>query len=155
MVNSRSLDELLPQVHATAQDFLELARKQGIDLLVTSSYRDFESQAALFAIGRTTPGANPRVDRPMGDTVTNAQPGTSWHNWRRALDVVPVVAGKAIWNDMALWSRIGACAESVGLEWAGRWKSFKELAHVQLTEGLSLAELLSAHPRGLPRLPTP
>ena len=44
MINSRSLDELLPMVRTRVDKFLELCDEQGIDLLVTSTYRDHESQ---------------------------------------------------------------------------------------------------------------
>lgn len=56
MINSRSLDDLIPPAKARVQAFLEAAKKQGIDLLVTSTYRDNASQDALYAQGRTTPG---------------------------------------------------------------------------------------------------
>ena len=139
MINSRKIEDLLPQVQVKIQAFLEAAKAQGIDLLVTSTYRDFESQATIYAQGRSAPGK----------IVTNAKPGYSWHNWKRAADVVPLVGGKAIWNDTALWTKIGTIGESVGLEWAGRWKSFKETPHFQLTEGNTLATLLHEHPHGL------
>ena len=39
-------------------------------------------------------------------------------------------------------ARCGAVAESLGLEWAGRWKgALVELAHCQWTGGLTLADL--------------
>ncbi|MGI0658038.1 M15 family metallopeptidase [Pseudomonas aeruginosa] len=135
MKNSRSLDDLLPPVRARAQAFLAACKQEGIDILVTSTYRDLESQAALYAQGRTAPGKR----------VTNAKPGQSYHNWRVAFDVVPLRDGKAVWNttgaDGKLWERIGQLGEAVGLEWAGRWKTFREYAHFQYTGGLSLAQL--------------
>ena len=56
MINSRSLDDLLPQVKERVEKFIANCKSHNIDLLVTSTYRDFESQAALYAQGRTTPG---------------------------------------------------------------------------------------------------
>ena len=56
MINSRSLDELLPPVKARVEQFLADAKNHGIDILVTSTYRDMESQDALYAQGRTTAG---------------------------------------------------------------------------------------------------
>ena len=121
MINSRSLDDLIQPARVRVQAFLDKAKAQGIDLLVTSTYRDNASQAALFAQGRTTPGK----------IVTNAPAGKSFHNYRCAVDVVPLVNGKAVWDDNALWQRIGAIGESCGLEWAGRWKSFREMPHFE------------------------
>lgn len=131
MINSRDLKELLPVVRTKVDAFLASAKKEGIDLLVTSTYRDAESQNALYAQGRTAPGK----------IVTNAKAGQSWHNHRCAIDVVPVVNGKAVWNDTALWARIGAIGKAAGLEWAGDWKKFKETAHFQYTGGKTLAQL--------------
>lgn len=138
MINSRRLEDLHPIVKKKAQAFIDEARLKGIDLLVTSTYRDLASQAALYAQGRTKPGA----------IVTNAKPGQSWHNWRCAFDVVPIRNGKPVWGtsgpDGDLWRKVGEIGESVGLEWAGRWTGkLREMAHFQYTGGLTLAQLQS------------
>lgn len=135
MKNSRALDDLLPPVRHRAQAFVDACKQAGIDILITSTFRDLESQAALYAQGRTAPGKR----------VTNAKPGHSYHNWRVAFDVVPLRAGKPVWNttgaDGKLWEQIGNLGEAVGLEWAGRWTRFREYAHFQFTGGLTLAQL--------------
>ena len=130
MINSRDLKELNPKVRERVERWLNACKKEGIDVLVTSTYRDAASQNALYAQGRTKPGK----------IVTNAKAGDSWHNWRCAVDFVPIVNGKAAWNDTALFTKCGELAEKQGLEWAGRWKRFKELAHVQYTAGLTLSD---------------
>lgn len=130
MINSRDLKDLHPKVAALAQQFIDRCKAKGIDILITSTYRDSESQNALYAQGRTKPG---RV-------VTNAKAGESWHNWRCAFDFVPITNGKAQWEDTATFERCGKIAESLGLEWAGRWTRFRELAHCQYTGGLTLAD---------------
>lgn len=118
-----------------AKAFVAACLLEGIDLLITSTYRDHESQNALFAQGRTT----------RGDIVTNARGGQSYHNYRVAFDVVPLRNGKPVWStkgdDAKLWERVGQLGEYVGLEWAGRWKSFREFAHFQFTGGLTLKDL--------------
>ena len=131
MINSRSLDDLIPPAKQRAEAFIAAAEAKGIDLLVTSTYRDNESQDALYAQGRTTPG----------NVVTRAKAGQSWHNYRCALDVVPLVNGKAIWDDQAMWKQVGEIGKSCGLEWAGDWVTFKEFPHFQYTGGLTIAQL--------------
>ena len=131
MINSRSLDDLAPPAKQRAEAFIAAAKVKGIDLLVTSTYRDSDSQNALYAQGRTTPG----------NIVTRAKAGQSWHNWRCAFDVVPLVNGKAIWDDQAMWKQVGEIGKACGLEWAGDWKTFKEYPHFQYTGGLTLAQL--------------
>jgi len=132
MINSRSLNDLILPAKERVEHFLSLCKDEGIDLLVTSTYRDNESQQALYEQGRTT----------AGKVVTNAKAGDSWHNWRCAVDVVPLVNGKPNWDGSdPVWSKIGELGEQAGLEWAGRWRSFKELAHFQYTGGLTLTDL--------------
>jgi peptidoglycan L-alanyl-D-glutamate endopeptidase CwlK len=151
MKNSRSLDDLVPPAKRRAILFKDTCAKKGIDVLITSTERDMESQASLYAIGRTVKGANPRPMRPMGDTVTNALPGDSYHNWKCAFDFVPIVNGKADWNNRATFNKCGQIAKSVGLEWAGDWKTFTELAHCQFTGGLKIADFKAGKtiPEGL------
>lgn len=124
------MSDLNPKVAALCSEFINRCKAAGIDVIITSTYRDAESQNALYAQGRTTPGKK----------VTNAKAGQSYHNWRVAFDFVPIVGGKAVWNNDELWQKCGEIAESVGLEWAGRWTKFKETAHCQYTGGLSLAD---------------
>jgi peptidoglycan L-alanyl-D-glutamate endopeptidase CwlK len=131
MINSRDLKDLHPRVRVMVEQFIKLCAAEGIDVLITSTYRDLESQAALYAQGRST----------FGNVVTNANAGQSFHNYRVAFDFVPLVNGKAQWNDVATFARCGAIAQKIGLEWAGAWKRFKELAHCQYTGGLTLADL--------------
>lgn len=130
MINSRKLEDLHPKVAKLCDQFIKKCKSQNIDILITSTYRDHASQNALYAQGRTAPGKK----------VTNAKAGQSFHNWKCAFDFCPLVNGKPNWNDTALYTKCGEIAESVGLEWAGRWKTFKELAHCQYTGGLTLKD---------------
>jgi peptidoglycan L-alanyl-D-glutamate endopeptidase CwlK len=130
MINSRKLEDLHPKVMQMCSEFIKDCDAQGIDILVTSTYRDHESQDALYAQGRTKSGA----------IVTKAKGGQSFHNYKVAFDFVPIVNGKPAWNDSKLFIKCGEIAEKHGLEWAGRWKRFAEMAHCQYTGGLTLAD---------------
>jgi peptidoglycan LD-endopeptidase CwlK len=131
MINSRKLEDLHPVVKKMAEKFIEECAKAGVDVLIYSTYRDAASQDALFAQGRTKPGK----------IVTNARAGQSFHNWRCAFDFVPIVAGKARWDDKEAYAKCGNIAESIGLQWAGRWTGkLRETAHCQFTNGLTLAD---------------
>lgn len=131
MINSRRIEDLHPRVQSLAHAFIEQCKANGIEVIITSTYRDNESQNALYSLGRTV----------AGKKLTNAKGGQSFHNYRLAFDFVPVKYGKALWNDANLFTECGKIAESLGLEWAGRWKKFKELAHCQFTGGLMLKDL--------------
>lgn len=129
MINSRKIEDLHPHVASLCRKFIEQCKEAGVEVLVTSTYRDHESQNALYAQGRTAPGK----------IVTKAKGGQSFHNWKVAFDVVPLVNGKAIWNDEGLWRKIGQIGQEVGLEWGGNWK-FQDKPHFQYTGGLTLAD---------------
>ncbi len=140
MIDSRDLNDLAPAARKRAEAFFAACsadpelRTQGITVMTTSTYRDFEAQNAIYARGRTAPGK----------VVTNARAGDSWHNWRCAFDVLPLRFGKPVWGttgaDRAVWQRLGEIGEQCGLEWAGRWTTFREMAHFQYTSGLTLAD---------------
>ena len=135
-MSSRKLTDLHPQMQPIMTRFLANARAAGIDLLVTCTYRSNEEQAALYAIGRTKPG---RI-------VTNARPGRSTHNntlngkpAALAADVVPLRDGKPVWSASdPVWKRVGEIGEKVGLEWAGRWTTFREYPHFQHPQAKTL-----------------
>lgn len=137
MLNSRRVCDLHPALQRRCNAFLEACATAGIDVLITSTYRDRESQDALYAQGRTL----------SGKKVTNAKAGQSMHNWRMAFDVVPMRSGKPVWGtsgtDGELWQTVGKIGESCGLEWGGRWEKLKDLPHFQFTGGLTLADLQS------------
>ena len=132
MINSRKVTDLHPRVAALAIQHIDLCKQAGIDIIVTSTFRDKESQDALYAEGRTLPGK----------IKTRARGGQSIHNYRLAYDVVPLRNGKPVWDtrDVA-WAKVGLIGESLGLEWGGNWKSFKDLPHFQYLGGLTLSDL--------------
>lgn len=131
---SRSLEDLTPGCRAKAKQFLEECDKQGLDILIYCTLRPGVEQDALYALGRTKPGK----------IVTNARAGESYHNYGMAFDFVPVVGGKPQWDNTELYRKAGVIAESIGLEWAGRWTGkLRETAHCQYTGGITLAQLQS------------
>lgn len=131
MINSRNIDDLHPVVAGLCFKFVDACKQAGIDIIITSTYRDAESQNALYAQGRTT----------RGPIVTKARGGQSFHNYRLAFDFCPVRNGKPQWNDIQLFKRCGSIGKSLGLDYAGDWVRFTEYAHLQYTGGLTLADL--------------
>jgi peptidoglycan L-alanyl-D-glutamate endopeptidase CwlK len=130
---SRKLSDLRPDVRVKCEAMLAACESEGIDLLVTCTFRSHAEQAALYAQGRTAPG---RI-------VTNAKPGQSKHNNLEgstpaalAFDVVPLKDGKPVWGtsgvDGQVWQRVGAIGKAQGLDWAGDWRTFKEYPHFEV-----------------------
>ncbi|VAX15365.1 hypothetical protein MNBD_NITROSPINAE04-1965 [hydrothermal vent metagenome] len=128
---SRLVSDLVPAVARAAMAHIDLCRYDGIEIIDYCTYRSEKEQARLYEIGRTEPG---RI-------VTYARPGKSFHQYRVARDIVPLVNGKAIWDDDVLWERVGRLGEAVGFEWSGRWERFRERPHFQITAGLRIDEI--------------
>ncbi|MBU0592433.1 MAG: M15 family metallopeptidase [Gammaproteobacteria bacterium] len=129
---SRKLSDLSGPCRIMAEQFLDRCHEEGLEVLVTCTYRSLMEQAELYAMGRTKPGK----------IVTNAMPGQSMHNHSLnglpaadAFDVVPMRDGKPVWGtsgaDGELWQRLGEIGRRCGLKWAGDWKRFKEFPHFQ------------------------
>lgn len=123
---------LLPEVASRARQLLTDAWGEGIPLVVTSGYRSLAEQGRLYEQGRTTPGT----------VVTDARPGSSWHNYRRAFDVaVRDANGRATWpQDSALWAAVGRLGRSLGLEWG---RDFGDDDHFDYHPGLTLEQAMA------------
>ena len=131
IVSDRRISTLHPLIIGKAKEFIIRAEKElGIKLRVVSALRTWAEQTALYAKGRTLPGKK----------VTNAKAGSSYHNFGLAIDVVEIKNGKALWKNPN-WSKIAELGKSIGFEWGGDWKSFKDKPHFQITFGKSLAVL--------------
>lgn len=130
---SRSLSDLHPKAREKALQWIDACKAKDIDVLVYCTYRSAAEQDDLYRIGREIPGKR----------VTNAKGGQSMHQYRVAWDAVPLIGGKPAWSNSELYRRMGEIAESLGIEWAGRWKSMRESAHFQYVEGLKLADFIA------------
>lgn len=135
MIVSRSIEDLFPPVAERAEEFLSLCALKGIEVLVTCTYRDHDAQTRLYAQGRAVPG----------QIATYHKAGDSWHNWRRAFDVIPLIAGKPVWSirgyDREIWAKLGELGISVGLEWGGNWPRHPDFTHFQDRTGRTILQL--------------
>jgi hypothetical protein len=147
-LNEGRLRELHPIVATRGLSMIDLAAHVGLGLLVTQGLRTWEEQDKLYAKGRTVP--------PIGKefVVTNARGGQSWHNFGLAFDIVVLDAlGKTDWDTAHPgWGKAAELGKSVGLEWGGDWKGFKDMPHFQYTGGLTLSECRNLAHSGLPPL---
>lgn len=142
---SRKPEDLEPETHAKVLAWVAACAARGVDVLVYCTLRTPEEQAVLYGQGRTT----------KGPIITNAAPWQSFHQYGRAVDAVPMLNGKPDWSysdlngdkipDEPWWNVMVEEADKQGLEWAGRWKGFREYVHWQFDGGHSLAELYEAH----------
>ncbi len=138
------LATLDPKAVPMFREFLCLARATaatlGCDYILISGNRTWKEQDALYAKGRTAPGA----------IVTNARGGSSNHNFGIAVDA-GVFAGKLYLDntDPARAAKVHkACSEhaaACGLEWGGSWTSIKDLPHYEVRTGLTIAQKRSLY----------
>ncbi len=128
----KKLQGVHPVVATKARQLIEQAYREGINVIITQGLRTIEEQNELYAQGRTKPGK----------IVTNAKGGYSYHNFGLAFDFALLNPdGSVSWNVDDKWKRVGTIGKSLGLEWGGDWKDFKDYPHFQYTFGLSLADL--------------
>lgn len=133
--STRDISALHPRLRSIYIQFDGKMHLAGIDFIVTATYRNNVDQDALYAIGRTV--------GKKGATVTNAKGGESKHNnvdaqgapLSLAFDIAIMRAGKIDWDKKNPdWKRAGAIGKSLGLVWAGDFKTFPEYPHFQLPE---------------------
>jgi peptidoglycan L-alanyl-D-glutamate endopeptidase CwlK len=153
MREDERLSLLYPPFASALREVAKRARGLGVDLVYTNGLRTFEEQYDLWLLGRDPSGTI--VDRSK--IVTNAPPGSSWHQWGLACDFALVASrdGERIisidWSSVADldhdgivdWLEAGTAAEAEGLKWGGRWRS-PDLPHLEYPVTFSLADARKA-----------
>jgi len=129
---SRSVDDLHPILKPLCTQFLADCKADGIQVILTTTYRSPAEQDALYAQGRTAPGRK----------VTNAKAGQSKHNTRiggkpaaRAFDIAIKGPGGGLnWDaHHRHWKRVGEIGKALGLIWGGDWKT-RDAPHFELPD---------------------
>jgi hypothetical protein len=138
-ITGDKLAELRPDTRVKVVAWLAACEKAGLPpLYVYEGYRTPQRQADLYAIGRTQKGRK----------VTNAGPWQSMHQYRLAIDFVPLKAHpkaagmyEADWDDEKTYTRAQAIAEKLGLRHLS-WEtphledaSFRDWKHAQQVFG--------------------
>lgn len=121
------LNALHPYFRDRIKELIANCQAQGIQLAVVESYRTHAKQNEY---------------KVMGRKYTNSGAGRSRHQYGLAVDVVPIVDSAAVWDDKALWRRVGVTGEKLGLRWGGRWKKPYDPGHFEWTGGLTSTHLI-------------
>lgn len=126
--------ELNPYLRDKCLQLVELAYKNGYQILITQGYRSIAEQNDLYAQGRTKPGS----------IVTNAKGGESNHNYRLAFDIAVLFPDGSIdWNTESKYKAVGKLGQSIGLDWGGAWTGFVDLPHFEYMYGFTVKQLQS------------
>ena len=106
-------------------------RELNIDLIITYAFRSFEEQDLIYQKGRSL----------IGEIVSYAKSGESYHNYGLAFDVRPNIS----YEDLAtfsFWKNIGEIGKRIGFEWGGDFSNIDDKRHFQKTFGLNYSEML-------------
>ena len=136
--------DINPVVKSAAIELIRRAYQENIYIKITHGHRTMEEQAALYGKGRSNYSYDGRqYAAPKEKKVTNAKPGSSMHNFGLAVDFVVTNEDgtAAYWTIDHKWKRVGALAKTLGFSWGGDWASFKDYPHLEMTGGLTTAQL--------------
>jgi len=122
--------ERLIGIHPDLSSAIQIWVVFPFDVLIVQGVRSDEEQQILYAQGRTAPG----------NIVTKARTAAlSPHGRRRfdsgvwgcAIDAIPSIAGKALWQDIDKLERMADAVAGVA-DWGGGWQSLKDYDHFEL-----------------------
>ena len=116
----RDIKELTESAQKACRLFLEECKKQGLNVLVTETYRSQERQNKLYAQGRTASGKKVTWTRH------------SRHTSRRAWDICQNIKGQE-YSNTTFFRRCGEIAKSMGIIWGGDW-STPDMPHFEVSE---------------------
>lgn len=155
---------LHPKVSSEVEALIIEAEKglpKHLAIRIVQGLRTIEEQDALYALGRTKVNPDGKTDKkPMGNIVTNAKGGSSYHNYGLAIDFAILVDkdGNGKYDELswdikkdndkdgvADWLEVVKIFEAAGWEWGGKWASLKDYPHVQKTFGYSWKLLLGKY----------
>lgn len=120
------LEALHPYFRELVKTLIAQCKAKGIELAVVETFRTRAKQNEY---------------RAMGKTYTRSAGGASKHQYGLAVDVVPMVDSVAVWNNPALWRKVGATGEKLGLRWGGRWRHPYDPGHFEWAPGVSTSHL--------------
>lgn len=140
---------LHPKIRVRVSQFVDDLTKQNIKYRLYSGFRSFDEQGALYGKGRTTAelgmsGVDTKYAKPGENRVTNAKPGSSYHNYGLAFDGVEIVGGNAIWKSTQE-QKIVDTAKKYGFAWGGNFTSFKDTPHFEDTQYGTVNQLLALY----------
>lgn len=145
---STALEDLQPLFRLKVEKWLNDCQAENLLLFIDFTLRTRAQQAELYAKGRKKVG--PLwivVDRSK--KVTDAPPGSSYHEYGLALDVYPLHMGAPSFRT-PVSVRVVDLAKKHGIAWGGNWTRFKDRPHFQDANAPSIKECRKLWPQGWP-----
>lgn len=117
----------------------QAAMPANVKIIVVQGLRTFAESDALYAQGRTAPGA----------IVTKAGAGQSYHNYGLAFDFAMITNGKDDNSVGPNWLKVVSIMESHGMYWGGHFpEGFHDDPHFENRYGFNWRDLLAKHNAG-------
>lgn len=142
------IDGLHPKFKPSVQvawEEAQAAMPSSVQVILICGGRAFEESNALYAKGRTVKGDNASPSHPMGDVVTNAAAGASFHNYFLAVDFAMITNGKDDYVVGPHWMTVVEIMKKYGMQWGGDWKSIKDYPHFENGYGFTWRQLLAKY----------
>lgn len=140
--DSNKLNVLVQVMLAAA---LKEIKAEGVQPLVVETYRSKERQYYLYGQGRTV-SQSIAAGVPAAKAKKYAKPGLRQCTWtlnsihiqKKAVDVIPIRGGKAIWNAKDKDTKVIIdIMQRFGFEAGANWKSSPDSPHYQVKGGFS------------------
>ena len=127
-----AISTLRPDLQALAHQHIFTLKQAAVDARISWGGRPASVQAKLYAQGRTAPG----------QIVTNAQAGTSAHNYGAAYDIA-IFGPNGYQGGGDAYTVLGPAAAPPGVDWGNNIPGFPkgDLGHYQLPNWQSLPNL--------------
>ena len=129
---------------------VQVSMPPNINVIIDESYRSFERSDHLYELGRTI--INPdghSAEKPLGNIITWAKAGQSWHNWGLAFDIKLFFDQKVDWTVGPHWMKVVEIMHGYGWQWGGNFPKGKtDPPHFEKKYGQTLSGLMELRSAG-------
>jgi len=156
------INTLHPKVQAAANTLINLAASNGVQIEIVDALRGEARQAAIYAQGRKsleyTNKLRARAELPPilesdNKWATNSKHANlSYHGYGLAFDIgihsegqLLIASKKVDWSSPGIepWLTVARLSKQInGLEWGGSFTASPDIAHYQMTFGLTITDLV-------------
>jgi peptidoglycan L-alanyl-D-glutamate endopeptidase CwlK len=161
LTTKNKIAKLHPKIRLEVAQIVEEIEKVltgSAKIRINEGFRSFDYQNGLYALGRTKinpDGKSPK--KPLGNVVTNARAGSSFHNYGLAVDFCLIIDGKvASWNTLkdfdgdkvADWNEVVKIFKAHNFVWGGDFRSILDKPHFEKPFGFTWRQLLEKYNAG-------
>jgi len=144
------LNQLHPKLRTLALACYGNACKEtpvGVHPIINQTYRSFAESDHDYQLGRTIVNPDGRsAKKPMGNIISNAPGGHSWHNYGLALDFYMLINGRQSYTVDENWMTVVNIFCDAGFNWGGKFPGdLQDDDHLECKMGQKISGLLQLH----------